>query len=53
MRSCDVGRDAELLTAFCTACAEEKDTAQVLCFQRTMARGEVVGLKDHHRNNNT
>ncbi len=51
MRSCDVGSDAELLTAFCTACAEEKDTAQVLCFQRTMARGEVVGLKDHHRNN--
>ena len=40
-----VANRAELLTAFCTACAREKDTAQVLCFQRTLAKGEVVGLK--------
>ena len=42
-----VANHAELLTAFCTACAEERDTAQVLCFQRTLAKGEVVGLKKH------
>ena len=43
-----VATRAELLTAFCTACAQEKDTSQVLCFQRTLAKGEVVGLKDHN-----
>ena len=43
-----VASRAELLTAFCTACAKDKQTDQVLCFQRTLARGEVVGLK--HRN---
>ena len=42
-----VANRAELLTAFCTACAREKDTAQVLCFQRTLAKGEVVGLKTY------
>ncbi len=40
-----VANRAELLTAFCTQCAREKDTAQALCFQRTLAKGEVVGLK--------
>ena len=39
-----VASRAELLTAFCTACARDKDTAQVLCFQRTLAKGEVIGL---------
>ena len=39
-----VASRAELLTAFCTACAKDKDTDQVLCFQRTLAKGEVVGL---------
>ena len=48
-----VTKHAELLTAFCTACAGEKDTAQVLCFQRTLAKGEVVGLKNHNANNGT
>ena len=38
---------AELLTAFCTECAKEKKTGQVLCFQRTLAKGEVVGLKTY------
>ena len=42
-----VANRAELLTAFCAACAREKDTAQVLCFQRTLAKGEVVGLNNH------
>ena len=46
-----VASRAELLTAFCTACAADKDTSQVLCFQRTLAKGEVVGLK-HYTNGN-
>ncbi len=46
-----VANRAELLTAFCTACAADKDTSQVLCFQRTLAKGEVVGLK-HYINGN-
>ena len=48
-----VANRAELLTAFCTACAKEKDTAQVLCYQRTLAKGEVVGLGNHNGNTNT
>ena len=43
-----VAKQAELLTAFCTACAEELDTGQVLCYQRTLAKGEVVGLKNNN-----
>ena len=48
-----VAKHAELITAFCKTCAKDKDTAQVLCFQRTLATGEVVGLKNHviHNNN--
>ena len=46
-----VASRAELLTAFCTACANDKQTDQVLCFQRTLAKGEVVGLK-HYTNGN-
>ena len=41
-----VAAHAELITAFCTACAEELQTGQVLCYQRTLAKGEVVGLKN-------
>ena len=40
-----VANRAELLTAFCVECAKAKDTSQVLCYQRTLAKGEVVGLK--------
>ncbi len=40
-----VANRAELLTAFCQTCAADKDTSQVLCFVRTLAKGEVVGLK--------
>jgi len=39
-----VANRAELLTAFCVECAKAKDTSQVLCYQRTLAKGEVVGL---------
>ena len=39
-----VAKRAELLTAFCKTCAQDKDTGQVMCFQRTLAKGEVVGL---------
>ena len=39
-----VAAHAELITAFCTACAEELQTGQVLCYQRNLAKGEVVGL---------
>ena len=39
-----VANHAELITAFCTACAEEADTSQVLCYQRSFATGEVVGV---------
>ncbi len=40
-----VANRAELLTAFCKTCAADKDTSQVLCFVRNLAKGEVVGLK--------
>ena len=40
-----VARHAELVTAFCTACAGEIGTAQVLCYQRTLATGEMVGVE--------
>ncbi|MXZ91011.1 MAG: hypothetical protein F4Z05_06005 [Chloroflexi bacterium] len=39
-----VANRAELLTAFCKTCAAEKGTTQVLCYVRTLAKGEVVGL---------
>lgn len=38
-----VAQSLELITAFCTACAEEMRTDQVLCYQRTLAIGEMVG----------
>ena len=44
-----VARDAELIAAFCTACAEEIGAAQVLCYQRTTAVGEVVGIEANNR----
>ena len=45
VRRMTVASRAELITVFCTACAESIGTAQVLCYQRTLAVGEVVGLK--------
>ena len=44
VRKVVVARDAEVVTVFCRACAREMGTHQVLCFQRTLATGEVVGL---------
>ena len=46
-----VANRAELLTAFCVQCAKDKQTDQVLCFQRTLAKGEVVGLKNYTNGN--
>ena len=40
-----VASRAELITAYCVQCANDKNTSQVLCFQRTLATGEVVGLQ--------
>ena len=45
VRRMTVAREAEIVTAFCTACAQEMRAPQVLCYQRTLATGEVVGLK--------
>ena len=45
-----VASRAELITAFCTRCAEDKQTGQVLCYQRTLAKGEVIGLESHSEN---
>ena len=42
-----VAKHAEIVTAYCKACAEELDTGQVLCYQRTLAVGELVGLRQH------
>lgn len=45
-----VANRAELISAFCAACAEEIGTAQVLCYQRTLAVGEVVGVQTGRKN---
>ena len=45
VRRVTIARDAELITAFCTACAKERGTHQVLCYQRSLAVGEVVGIE--------
>ena len=44
VRRMTVANRAELITAYCVACAESMATPQVLCFQRNLATGEVVGL---------
>ena len=46
-----VSKQAELITAFCQQCTEDKDTSQVLCYQRTLAKGEAVGLSAHTNTN--
>ena len=45
VRRMTVATRAELITAYCVACAESIGTEQVLCYQRNLAIGEVVGLK--------
>ncbi len=49
VRRVTVANPAELITAFCTACAESMETDQVLCYQRNTAIGEVVGIETVHR----
>ena len=45
-----VANRAELITAFCVACAESIGTHQALCYQRNRAVGEVVGIeRNGHR----
>ena len=51
VRRMTVSNRAELITAYCVACAESIGTHQVLCYQRNLAIGEVVGLqKNGHKN---
>ena len=45
VRRITVSKQAEVITAFCTACSEAASTSQVLCYQRTLATGEMVGVK--------
>ncbi len=49
VRRMTVAARAELITAFCMACAETIGTHQVLCFQRNLAIGEVVGIETGHK----
>ena len=50
VRRITVANRAELITAYCVACAESIGTDQVLCYQRNLAIGEVVGLEKTERN---
>ena len=45
VRRITVAKRAELITAYCIPCAESIGTAQVLCYVRNLAIGEVVGLE--------
>ena len=49
VRRMTVAKPAELITAFCTSCAESIGTGQVLCYQRNLAIGEVVGIVTGHK----
>ena len=49
VRRMTVASHAELITAFCVACAEGIGTPQVLCYQRNLAIGEVVGIDNAHK----
>ena len=51
VRRMTVANRAELITAYCVACAESIGTSQVLCFVRNLAIGEVIGLeRNRHKN---
>ena len=45
VRRINVANRAELITAYCVACAESIGTHQVLCYQCNLAIGEVVGMR--------
>ena len=49
VRRMTVANHAEFVTTFCTACAESIGTHQVLCYQRNVAIGEVVGIDTRHK----
>ena len=49
VRRVTVAKHTEIVTAFCTACAEAAGTRQALCYQRSLATGEVVGIKSDNR----
>ena len=49
VRRMTVANHAELITAFCTACAASIGTHQVLCYQRNVGVGEVVGIDTRHK----
>ena len=49
VRRMTVANRAELITAYCTACAAIIETGQVLCYQRNLAIGEVVGIETGHK----
>ena len=49
VRRMTVANHAELITAFCVACAGSIGTHQVLCYQRNVAIGEVVGIDTRHK----
>ena len=50
VRRITVANRAELITAYCVTCAKSIGTEQVLCYQRNLAIGEVIGLEmDKHK----
>ena len=50
VRRITVANRAELITAYCVPCAESIGTRQVLCYQRNLGIGEVVGIdKNAHK----
>ena len=49
VRRMTVAARAELIAAFCTACADSIGTHQVLCYQRNVGIGEVVGIDTRHK----
>ena len=51
VRRMTVANRAELITAYCVACAESIGTEQVLCYQRNLAVGEVVRLQENANKN--
>lgn len=51
VRRMTVANRAELITAYCTSCAESMGTSQVLCYQRNLGIGEVVGLETEYKDN--
>ena len=49
VRRMTVANRAELITAYCVDCGESMGTSQVLCYQRNLAIGEVVGIATAHK----